>query len=319
MDFLNASIALQRMETLVEDAEAIKEMVDVTIPEERRWYPFYGAELVSYYAVGFVTCLEWHARSRVADLFTYAPAEVRSEDLRGQVSDKVMVQLLAQGASVARMLAAATAVTSLSKYIAIFDRVFTTAKTPIRSREWLTSNNDDEGLSEADLAELDHLFKFRHILVHEVGVEVMGHPNIREGWSPDEALRVGRLVLRTMKRVEAGLTQYAPRDFPNLLDETGWLKSPVERLLVDIKEMEERVGHVLLGREDRPARADIDQWIQVSTATAASLEGEIDFIDRAYSLHFRYSDMRSPLKLELASARYRYLRRLLEHLDIVPG
>jgi hypothetical protein len=228
-----------------------------------------------------------------------------------------MVQLLAQGASIARMLAAATSVTSLTRYLAIFDRVFAAVKAPVRSTGWLTGN--EEGLSETDLAKLDQLFTFRHTLVHEVGVEVMGHPNIREGWSPNDALDIGHLVRRTMKRIEAGLTQHAPRDFPNLLDETGWLKSPVERLLLDIKELEEKVAKVLRGREEEAAQADVDEWTQVSAAAAAALNGDINFVDRAYSLHFRYSDMRSPLKLELVSARARYLRRVLEHLDIVPG
>jgi hypothetical protein len=62
---LNVSSALRRAEALVLDAE---EMLEVRKTAEDNRFPTY--EIISYFAVGFVTCLEWHARSRLVDLIT---------------------------------------------------------------------------------------------------------------------------------------------------------------------------------------------------------------------------------------------------------
>jgi hypothetical protein len=80
--YLNAWTALTRLDELIEDARTLKAHLDTVMPEEARWHPWVGAEVVSYYAVGFVTCLEWHARSRLVDLLTFRPALAKSDDLK---------------------------------------------------------------------------------------------------------------------------------------------------------------------------------------------------------------------------------------------
>jgi hypothetical protein len=102
-NYLNAWTALIRLDELIEDAKTLKGHLDTVMPEENRWYPWVGAEIVSYYVVGFVTCLEWHARSRLVDLLTFKPTAAKSEDLR-VVKDKVVLEMLAANVTVASIV-----------------------------------------------------------------------------------------------------------------------------------------------------------------------------------------------------------------------
>src|SRR4051794_20949240 len=70
-DFLSASVALSRLEILIDDVTRLKSTLDERDLASERWYPWFGYEVISYYAIGYVTCLEWHSRSRLVDLFTY--------------------------------------------------------------------------------------------------------------------------------------------------------------------------------------------------------------------------------------------------------
>ena len=65
----NAASALSRMEKLIEEAE---DMAARLRDHPLDGFPFTYHQFPSFYLVGFVTCLEWHARSRLADLLAYA-------------------------------------------------------------------------------------------------------------------------------------------------------------------------------------------------------------------------------------------------------
>jgi hypothetical protein len=71
---LNAASALWRAESLQEDAEALgalkQEAEDKGITFGSGRIPY---EILSYYAVGYATCLEWHARSRLVDTMLFRP------------------------------------------------------------------------------------------------------------------------------------------------------------------------------------------------------------------------------------------------------
>ncbi len=110
-NYLSAFTALSRAELLLEDAAKLKELLDVAQPEETRWAPWFGAEAMSYYAVGFVTCLEWHARSRVVDLLTFDPS-VRFADFSPQLGDKLIVEMMVQNAPIGHLVGASINVPS---------------------------------------------------------------------------------------------------------------------------------------------------------------------------------------------------------------
>lgn len=226
-----------------------------------------------------------------------------------------MIQLLAQGASVARLLAASTSVGSFGKYLAVIERAFKAAEVPIGASDCLRAPSEgDEPLTEAELGQLDQLFSFRNELVHEIGMSVVGHPNIRDSWGPDDAVRLGGLAVRVVRRLEGVLSRYAPKDFPNLLDENGWPRSVLDRLKSEIGELERAIDRALLSEDWAGKSGTHADWGNAVALASESVEAELAFLEHAGALHSRYIDLKTPLKLEVASARARYLRKLLVEL-----
>lgn len=319
-DYLNAYTALARLETLIEDANKVSGILDAAEPTESRWFPWYGSEVISYYAVGFVTCLEWHARSRLADLFGYAPASLEPADLKGQVSDKVMVQLLTQGASVANLISASTTVGSFPKYMTVMNRVLASVGCSHDAYTCVKADNPATGtpwLSAGDLEALDRLFAFRNELTHEIGRSVVGHMNVRDGWSPVEAVENGTRVKHLMMALERCIARHAPDDFPNLLDEEGYPVWRITRLNAEIEKLEFEMTDLVQRIEWGEHKASLAQWQATLAASRLSLEAEHTFIENAPFLHPRYLSLAAPLHIQLASARFQYLKLLLKHSNML--
>ena len=97
---LNAITALQRADELADEVDeliSLEKIADNDPNSERRPKRL---ELISYVAVGLVTCLEWHARSRFIDLLAHYPEEI-SESVRRtewQIGGE-QLQLLRQSAA----------------------------------------------------------------------------------------------------------------------------------------------------------------------------------------------------------------------------
>lgn len=315
-DYLNAHMALARLDALLEDLNLVGDLLDARFPKQERWMPWFGAEAVSYYAVGFVTCLEWHARSRLVDLLTFQPDALRIEDVRGTISDKLIVQMAAQRASVAQLVGAAVKVGSTAQYLSIFGRVFQTLGLPFDVKSWLTGEAAEAKvcwIKPDRFGELERIFEFRHELVHEIGVATMGHPNIRDAWSPDEAVLKGSIVRSVVSGVEAALTAYAPAMFPNRLTDEGWPVSKVESLKAELARLESATGGAVEQAEwnDEVTR---DAWRRSQEAFGTYAAAEADFIDTAGMLHWRYFDARTPLYVALLQYRIAFLTELLSHL-----
>lgn len=123
-EYFNAHSALIRANELIEDAQKLSDLLNIAYPEDERWHPWWGAEAMSYYAVGIITCLEWHARSRITDVFTYNPASIDASDLKGRLTEKILPQMLAQNATVAQLLGGSLSVSKFDDYIGALKRVF---------------------------------------------------------------------------------------------------------------------------------------------------------------------------------------------------
>lgn len=125
--YLNVNAALWRLGDLIEDVKEVKGFLDTAFPDGPPFAPWVGAEVISYYAVGFVTCLEWHARSRLVDMLTFYPTAFQSEDLK-MMKDKTVVETLTANVTVATVVGAATNISSLDNYMAVFSRLFSAFK-----------------------------------------------------------------------------------------------------------------------------------------------------------------------------------------------
>src|SRR5262245_20411821 len=105
-DTLNAASALIRATELFDDIIAFKDLVK----EGEEAGAFYGDrlvgyEIISYYAVGLATCLEWHARSRLVDSMIFDPNIIGPSDLKN-IATLALSQMVAEGITVPQLLGA---------------------------------------------------------------------------------------------------------------------------------------------------------------------------------------------------------------------
>ena len=315
-DYLNAGVAFARAEDLLRDAYDLSAILEANSPEDRRWYPWFGAEIVSYYAIGYVTCLEWHAKSRLVDLLNFQPSSLRVTDVQKTITDKLIVQMVSKQASVTQLVGAALKVGNLETYFSVVGRVFRELGIPCSVTEWLTGSSPDANvcwLKNEQLANLSRLFEFRHMLVHELGIATMGHPNVRDAWAPDDAKINGQQVASLICGVEAALTRYAPRLFPNLLNETRSPIDAVETMTDEVNRLDTKIDTAVRGWEwndDQTAAA----WQMAREKFADYCAAEQHFISTAGLLHWRYFDARTPLRLRVLRYRLGFLEELGSHL-----
>jgi hypothetical protein len=122
---LNAAAAIERVQVLIGDAQRVAAAFAVTPPQDvyGGWRPI-AVDIVSYYAVGLVTCLEWHVRSRLADLFAFAPKSITDKDLEKDGGPKVLAKLIGANASIPQYLAATRNYSTSEAYLGTFVRIF---------------------------------------------------------------------------------------------------------------------------------------------------------------------------------------------------
>jgi len=110
---------------LINDINLLKETFAAAPPKSSYavWRSF-PIEIVSFYPVGFVTCLEWHARARLADLLTFKPEAIEEEDLRKDVGLETICRLVAQKVSIPHFVAVTRNFSTADSYIGAIGRVF---------------------------------------------------------------------------------------------------------------------------------------------------------------------------------------------------
>jgi hypothetical protein len=116
---LNAYSSIWRIESLIEDTRMLDELrelaeaKDIRFGNRMRTY-----EIVDYFPVGFVTCLEWHARSRIVDLLTFAPACIDAKDVR-TIDKDALSQMAAANVTLPHIVGATTRISGIQDYISI--------------------------------------------------------------------------------------------------------------------------------------------------------------------------------------------------------
>ncbi|MCJ2094665.1 hypothetical protein MKK67_19510 [Methylobacterium sp. J-072] len=311
--YLNAQTALARLEELIEDATDLKGNFDKWVPTDTRWAPWVGGEIISYYWVGFVTCLEWHARSRLVDLLTFKPSAAKTDDLR-VIKEKVVIEMFAANVTLPSIVGAVTNVSNFDDYMNIFSRIFKSFDENTNAWDALKAQRQNTGAPWVDESEFDdlvNLYFSRNDLVHEIGITRLGHINVRDRLDPDEAIRLGKLVQRTMLAIEALITAKLPPEFPNLLDSSGNPTDVLVRIEQEIVKYEDRIGRLTTAFTDSPVDKD-ENWEPAKSASAEYIIKEKTFLDNAQILHNRYVEMREPLKLALVRARHAYLKQVVD-------
>jgi hypothetical protein len=255
------------------------------------------------------------------DLLEYMPDSLRVDDVKGAVSDKLIVQMVAQQASVAQLVGASLKVTSLERYLAVMKRVFEALGVPASPTEWLTGSSPNSTacwMQAQDLAALQAIFEFRHSLVHEIGMEIAGHWNIRDNWDADMAKTAGRLVLNFISGLEYALTTYAPALFPNLLSEERHPASPSTRFKAEMERLELSMSETK-GSWGWEVDETTSLFEDANFKFAQYMEAELEFIEQVRPPYFRYIDVTTPLKTRLYKFRIDFLRELATHnMEIQP-
>jgi hypothetical protein len=222
--------------------------------------------------------------------------------------------MLKANLTVASLVGATTHVSSFKDYMNIFSRIFNEFGQGPSAFDHLKANQ--VGTSEPwvrgqEISDLNLLYAFRHNLVHEIGIERVGHINVRDGWDSSRAIEQGELVLRTMRAMESALTKSMPYDFPNLLDGQFHPVSQSERLAKEIPvleaELERRIA--LVDQDNKSLRR---RRRKVNEAALNYIDKERNFISECPALYNRYIEMREPLRLALVKTRLTYLKAVID-------
>lgn len=302
---LNAASAIYRAESLTDDAVRMGDAFKLQPPESvyTKWRSF-PTDLVSYYAVGFVTCLEWHARSRLADLLTYMPGALVEDDLKKDWSAKNLSRLIAAKASIPQFVAATRNFSTSEAYIAVFVRLFRALNVSTDPRAIINQIPDvAPSTSELGTSGLTDLFEFRNMLVHEINETHVGHPFFHEFWDFDAAIHVGNYIVAIMRGLEEVISTSAPADFPHKLGTDGQALDIDEELEKQIAQLEEQLA------------SKIEGFPQACSASKKAMEAENEMLMYAHELHLRWIDLKAAPRRALRTGRLTYLKSLLEAFD----
>lgn len=314
---LNAFSSIWRLEALLSDAENIGKIYNYTLEGDGPRSSS-SPEIIDYFAVGFVTCLEWHARSRLVDLLHYQPDNIEQSDIK--MIDKVALsQMTAERVTLPYVVGAGLRVTSAKDYVSNIDRVFRGLRLNVSIEKTLRDTStgspppwrigDDYSLYDA----LEALFERRNMLVHEIGPQLIAHFSLRSTWTVDEALYFGRAVLAALKAVEAEITVRAPQDFPNRLDADGAPEYETEKCLTEIDRLEAEISKRLSGGY---GDEDGAHWEAALGASRLAYEKEMELLDNALFLRpVRHWDSSGPIRLGLLRSRINYLTALMQELN----
>jgi hypothetical protein len=319
---LTAGAALWRAEALTDDAESLLELRNTGESKEVRFGNRSGTyEIIAYYLVGLVTCLEWHARSRLVDLLLFRPNSIEAADVKN-IATLAISQMVAEGITVPHLLGAATNVSQLNEYLKVFKRVFGALGIQIDiEKELRKPNSAVINLHGVDAADdclyniIEYLFEYRNHLVHEIDLGIIGHHSIRSMWTVESAIHYGKSVVSCIKLIESHVTKSAPVEFPNRLREDGGEEDELEMLSARISDIEsklkERIRRTYYGDDYY-----IETWNEALSASQNARTKELALLEKADFLQpVRHLDMRRSFQIELLKTRLAFLLLLKSELD----
>jgi hypothetical protein len=316
---LNAHSCLWRVDDLIGDIDRVRTAYEKC--DEIQSSRNSGFEASSYYAVGYVTCLEWHARSRLRDFLMFFPDQILKIDFE-KLSALSLRQMSAANVTVADLVAAATNVSNVSHYINVVERVLSGLNSTGRSPKELLRDAEqsaDACLSKKQESEVKgyctchKLYEFRHNLVHEIDVGHVGGYTLRTRWSFDEARAYGELVRQLLRGIEAEFTKCAPSNFPNLLDEDFNAVNPNDIVIVEIEKLEQALSQHF----EKIGGDTLERWRISRSTYVGFLSSELQLLeDREAVPSFRYFKPRLLLAQRLAAHRLEYLRLLKQ--EVIP-
>lgn len=296
-----------RLEDLLEEAKNLQIILQPILNE--RWAPAFF-EFVEYYKVGFVTCLEWHAKARTFDLFSFCPTAITGNDIKRGLSSELISQMVSQNLTVPHLLASSFSVSSLEQYVKMLDRVLSVIGSPNSVSSFLKGPSL---FGQTKGKVLNGLYEDRNSLVHEISLQTIGHRNIRQFSEFEEVIQIGTSVLELIKEIELEITKYGPNQFPNLLSEECEPICPIEGLRAEIAEIENSISERSDGK-GFDCGFDAEEWLSLVEGARSQTDAELEFIDSLDLAGWQYFDVRPKLQREFLEQRLSYLRLLKENI-----
>lgn len=307
MSTFDASSAIARLELLLDDNQESQKILEPIL--EDKWQPAFF-EFVALYQVAFVTCLEWHAKSRIFDLFVFEPTEITTNDIKQGFSDSNIVQMVHAELTVPHLIVSSFNVSSIDRYVHLIDRVLTALGSGSSTSKIMASISTRQRSVSGVMAEL---FNSRNSLVHEISLQDIGHRNIRDFRNFNDIQAIGETALELIKAVELEITKCAPTAFPNLLDKEGIPISFIDRVSEEISLLEKSIEEQAY-KEDNLGNFNSMDWISVTKNSKAYLNSELEFIESLELAGWQYHDIRPKLKAELLDHRLSFLKSLANEI-----
>ncbi len=290
-----------RLDGLVEEAKTLDQELAPYL--EKKWYPAFF-EFSSYYQVGFVTCLEWHAKSRLFDLLDYFPNLIGPEDIKQSLTNPKLLGMASERLTIPHLIARSSRISTLQKYITVFERVLDAIGCKQKLANVLNAERGEEGSNAKVLGEL---YSARNSLVHEISINDIGHPNIRDFKNLNEVVQIGEIVRDVIQSIETEISKHAPFDFPNLLNPDHDSVTKIEVLARKIREAEEQIRKSLLEDGDDGA-CSVQDWDSLLQKSHEYIEYETEFIEKLGLPGRQYYDARDTILETLLERRFDYLK-----------
>lgn len=312
----NVATALDRLRVLSDDIGKVDAAVGMAREREEQedgdFHRFSEIEAFSFYAVGIVTCLEWHARSRLTDLFTFVPSSIEPDDLKPLANARMMAQMVENDVSAAQLLGGLTNVASAEKYLGVIKRVYEALGIPASPHEIVNEKVEHPKLFDigSGMETLSRIFEFRNAFVHEIGLDVRGSYSMRDGLTAGTASDWCQFAIRCVRELEAPITAHAPSHFPNCIDEYGHARNDLEGLDAFIAATEADLTRAFESKD-----RGLAGWHKALPLSRVALATESEMCGDLYTRLFENA---APARTALRSARISYLQALRNALESLP-
>jgi len=290
---LSAEVALVRVGMVLDDAGRMEQLLGSEPTSQTEYPPF----IISYYSVTLVTCLEWHARSRLCDLFVFKPDVVRDKDLEQGFSSHTVAHLIRDNASIPQYFAATRNYSTTNAYLGAIDRVYEGLGLRVSTGGILAGLSKQRGYDVR--TNLDELYDYRHDLVHQINRGHIDHPILRNEWTCKDAVQCATFVKELIEALEAVIEAHAPSSFPNRSIHRS--EGTDTLLLREIDQLEAELS------------ATVEGFKEVSARSAQAREAEEEWFQYALP-HFRWIDTKAAPRRALLKGRLAYLKALKEEL-----